>query len=57
MQARESLNEYFRDSIRNNWERPALTDMGSITLSYKDVARKIAKLHILYKEIGLQPGD
>ncbi len=57
MEARESLNEYFRDSIRNNWDRPALTDLGSTTMSYKDVARKIAKLHILYRETGIKPGD
>ena len=57
MEARESLNEYFRDSIRNNWDRPALTDLGSTTMSHKDVARKIAKLHILYRETGIKPGD
>lgn len=57
MTYRESLNEYFSDSIRNNWERPALTDLGSTTMTYKDVARKIAKLHILYKETGIRPGD
>lgn len=57
MAERESLNQYFRDSIRNNWDRPALTDLGSTTMSYKDVARKIAKLHILYKETGIKPGD
>ncbi|MDE6684377.1 MAG: AMP-binding protein, partial [Duncaniella sp.] len=53
----ESLNEYFRDAIRTYWEQPALTDLGYTTMSYKDVARKIAKLHILYREIGLKPGD
>ncbi|MDE6037181.1 MAG: long-chain fatty acid--CoA ligase, partial [Duncaniella sp.] len=57
MQDCESLNEYFRDAIRSYWEHPALTDLGSTTMSYKDVARKIAKLHILYREIGLKPGD
>ena len=59
MTPRESLNQYFQDAIRDNWDRPAFTDLGntSTTLSYKDVARKIAKLHILFREIGLQPGD
>ena len=57
MEARESLNEYFRDSIRRNWNLPAFTDLGATTMPYKDVARKIAKLHILYKEIGIVPGD
>ncbi len=57
MEARESLNEYFRDSIRRNWNLPAFTDLGATTMTYKDVARKIAKLHIMYKEIGIVPGD
>ena len=57
MEARESLNEYFRDSIRRNWNLPAFTDLGATTMTYKDVARKIAKLHILYKEIGIVPGE
>lgn len=59
MTRRESLNLYFQDAIRNNWERPALTDLGTTasTITYKDVARKIAKLHILFDEIGIQPGD
>ena len=57
MQPRSTLNAYIADSVRNNWNLPALTDLGSSTLTYKDVARKIAKLHILYKEIGLHPGD
>ena len=57
MAERESLNQYFRDSIRNNWDQPALTDLGSTTMSYKDVARKIVKLHLIYKETGIKPGD
>ena len=55
----DSLNEYLQSSIRSNWERPALTDLGAVpvTLSYKDVARKIAKIHILYRQVGIMPGD
>lgn len=51
------MNRYFQDAIRKYWELPSFTDLGGITLSYKDVARKIAKLHILFKEIGIEPGD
>lgn len=57
MEPRESLNEYFRDAIRAYWDLPSFTDLGGSTLSYKDVARKIAKLHILFEETGLKPGD
>ena len=35
----------------------ALTDYKGATLQYKDVARKIEKLHILLAESGIKPGD
>lgn len=57
MKDRESLNLYFQDTIRENWDLPALTDFGGATLTYKDVARKIAKHHLLYQESGIRPGD
>ncbi|MCM1162689.1 MAG: AMP-binding protein [Muribaculaceae bacterium] len=55
----QSLNEYISVAIKQYWELPALSDLGQTTstLTYKDVARKIAKLHILFKETGLRPGD
>lgn len=49
--------KHIENSIKNNWERPALTDFNGYTHSYKDVARKIEKLHILFESSGIQPGD
>ncbi len=40
-----------------NWDRDALTDYKGITLQYKDVARKIEKLHIMFENSGVQKGD
>ena len=57
MKSRESLNLYFQDAIKEYWELPALTDFGGMTITYKDVARKIAKLHLLYENVGIRPGD
>ena len=45
------------DSIKKNWDRDALTDYKGATLQYKDVARRIEKLHILFSEVGVVPGD
>ena len=45
------------DSIKKNWDADALTDYKGCTLQYKDVARRIAKLHILFEEVGVVPGD
>lgn len=45
------------DSIKKNWDRNALTDYKGCTLQYKDVARRIEKLHIMFNEVGIEPGD
>ena len=45
------------DSIKKNWDRDALTDYKGCTLQYKDVARRIEKLHIMFREVGVVPGD
>lgn len=57
MEIQNSFIELIEQSIRNNWNQDALTDYKGITLQYKDVARKIEKLHILFEHIGIKPGD
>ncbi len=50
-------NKLFQDSIASNWDRPALTDYQGATLQYKDVARKIEKIHIVFEQCGVKKGD
>ena len=45
------------ESIKKNWDLDALTDYKGATLQYKDVARKIEKIHIILEESGVQKGD
>ncbi|MDR1974553.1 MAG: AMP-binding protein [Bacteroidales bacterium] len=52
-----SFLESFRSSIVSNWDNPALTDYKSTTFTYKDIGRKIAKLHILLEQCGVKKGD
>jgi len=53
-----SLLDLVERTIRRNWNSPAYTDYGTnLTYSYCDVAKKIASLHQLYKDLGIQPGD
>lgn len=47
----------FEKSIIHNWDLDALTDYKGATLQYKDLARKIEKLHILFEEVGIKQGD
>ena len=45
------------ESLKTNWDLDALTDYQGITLQYKDVARKVEKLHILFENAGVAKGD
>lgn len=53
----ESLLEFIENSIKKHWDLDSLTDYKGPTLQYKDVARKIEKLHILFEESGVIKGD
>lgn len=52
-----SVNKIFEDSFRKNWDRPAISNYQGVTLKFGDVARRMAKLHIMFDECGLQKGD
>lgn len=52
-----SFNEVIEQSIIKYWDMNSLSDFKGQTLQYKDVARKIEKLHILFEESGIKPGD
>ena len=57
MEIQDSFIQLIEQSIRKNWDRSALTDYKGATLQYKDVARKIEKMHILFQHAGIQPWD
>ena len=45
------------DSVKENWSSPAVTNFGSITYTYGQMAEQIAKYHILFAEAGIKKGD
>ena len=53
----KSVNKILQKSFVQNWDRPALTNYQGMTLAYRDVASRIAKLHIAFEQCGLQKGD
>ena len=57
MEQEHQFIDYIEQSIIKNWDKDALTDYKGITLQYKDVARKVAKFHIVLESAGIQPGD
>ena len=52
-----SVNKIFEESFKKNWLRPAISNYQSETLHFRDLARRIEKLHIIFEECGLQKGD
>ena len=52
-----SLNYILAESIKKNWEELALTDFNGVSYQYRDIARKVAKLHILFENCGIKKGD
>ena len=57
MDNEKSFIALIEKSIKKNWDANALTDYKGVTYQYKDVARKIEKIHILLEESGVKPGD
>ena len=57
METAGSFNQIIWDAIQKYWDMDAMSDYGVSTLQYKDVARIIEKLHILFEHSGVKPGD
>lgn len=48
----------YEQSFRDNWELPAFSDYGTDTLfRFGDVAREIARLHLLFEYLQVNRGD
>ena len=53
----ERLIGYIEQSIRQNWEIEALSNYKEKGYSYKEIAEKILKFHILFSGSGVKEGD
>ena len=52
-----SVNKLYQDAFKKYWDRPAISNYQGMTLHYRDVARRIEKLHIMFEECGLAKGN
>ena len=52
-----SFNEFVQLSLQKHWNLDGLSDYGVQTFQFKDVARVIEKLHIIFEASGIKPGD
>lgn len=53
----KSVNKMFEQAFRSNWECLALSNYKGTTIFYRDLAERIAKIHILFEKCGLRQGD
>lgn len=53
----DSLIANIENGIKNNWELPALSDYKKEAILYSEVARRIARLHVLFEQAGIERGD
>jgi long-chain acyl-CoA synthetase len=54
---KERLIGYIEQSIKQNWDIEALSNYTEKGYSYKEIAKRILKLHILFKETRIKEGD
>jgi len=56
---KEDLTVIYANSFKEHWTLPALTDYGGsgTTITYGDMARRIARLHIFFESQGVREGD
>ena len=54
----ENLIKIYENSFRKNWDLEAVTDFGTtVTLTYGQLAERIAYLHLLFERVGINVGD
>ena len=56
---KENFIELYEKSFREHWDLPALTDFGKegSTYYFRDVAREVAYLHLLFEQSQVKKGD
>jgi long-chain acyl-CoA synthetase len=54
---KENLSRVIADSIRNNWNKPAITDYQDKTFTYEDIGQRILHWHSIFSGCKLVPGD
>jgi len=54
----ENFIRLFEDGFRKNWDLKGFSNFGeNITLTYADIALKVAELHILFEQCHIKPND
>jgi long-chain acyl-CoA synthetase len=49
--------EFIENSIKKHWDLQALADYQEGSISYKETAERIKKIHYVFEKLGIKPGD
>jgi long-chain acyl-CoA synthetase len=53
----QNLIKFYEKSFLENWDLPALSDYNGVSYTYGEVAKQVARLHLLYEGLGIKKGD
>ncbi len=53
----DRLIDAISKSISDNWNSDALSDFQGKTITFGELAARIARTHLLYRAVGIKPGD
>ncbi len=48
---------YVEEAIKNNWDKPAISNYGANTFTFAEVAANVARIHILLNRCNIKKGD
>lgn len=54
---KENFVQFIESSIKKNWSLNAFADYKGESMTYADVAERIATLHMVFDAFGVRPGD
>ncbi len=54
---KENLVDYFQTAIKENWDKPAVSDYYGKTSTFAEVGESILKFHIIFEKTGIKRGD
>lgn len=56
--ANKNFIKLFEESFKENWDHLAMSDYATKTdYTYKQLAEEVAKMHLLFKELGIKEGE
>ena len=57
MKEEKTVNAYFKQVIKDNWDAESLTNFKGNTFTFSDIAHVITNIHIIFEKAGIKPGD